>query len=331
VAKIYYDNDANLAVLADKTIAIIGYGIQGRAQALCLRDSGCNVVVAEPQGTKNYDQALADGWEPLATAEAAAKAQVVQILTEDHVQARVYKELIQPNLASGDALVFSHGFNIHYNQIVPPADVDVFMIAPKGPGALVRECYVAGSGVPSLVAIHQDATGKAMPIALAYAKAIGATRAGVIETTFEEETETDLFGEQAVLCGGVSELIKAGWETLVNAGYQPEIAYFECLHELKLIMDLIYRYGITGMRKRVSDTAEYGDMTRGKRIINDDVRDVMEEMLEEVQDGTFAREWILENQAGRPSFTRIEKLEAEHPIEKVGEELRGMMSWMKEG
>ena len=330
MATIYYDQDADLSVLSGKTIAVVGYGIQGRAQALCLRDSGCNVVVAELQGTRNYDQAIEDGWTPMTAADAAAKAQVVQILTEDHVQPKVYREHIQPNLEAGDALVFSHGFNIHYNQIVPSKDVDVFMIAPKGPGALVRECYVQGSGVPSLVAIEQDATGNALAIALAYAKAIGATRAGVIETTFQEETETDLFGEQAVLCGGVTELIKAGWETLVEAGYQPEIAYFECLHELKLIMDLIYRYGITGMRKRVSDTAEYGDMTRGKRVIDEDVRDVMAEMLEEVQDGTFAREWILENQAGRPSFRRLEEMEAEHPIEIIGEQLRGMMSWMKE-
>jgi len=330
VASIYYDRDADLSVLSGKTIAVVGYGIQGRAQALCLRDSGCTVVVAELQGTRNYDQAIEDGWTPMTAADATAKAQVVQILTEDHVQAKVYREHIQPNLEAGDALVFSHGFNIHYNQIVPPKDVDVFMIAPKGPGALVRECYVQGSGVPSLVAIQQDATGNALATALAYAKAIGATRAGVIQTTFKEETETDLFGEQAVLCGGVTELIKAGWETLVEAGYQPEIAYFECLHELKLIMDLIYRYGITGMRKRVSDTAEYGDMTRGKRVIDEDVRDVMAEMLEEVQNGTFAREWILENQAGRPSFRRLEEMEAEHPIETIGEQLRGMMSWMKE-
>jgi len=331
MAKIYYDKDADLKALADKTIGVIGYGIQGRAQALCLRDSGCKVAVAELAGTTNYEQAVADGWEPLTAQDAAARSQVIQILTEDHVQARVYKEFIAPNLEEGDALVFSHGFNIHYNQIVPPKTADVFMIAPKGPGALVRECYEQGSGVPSLVAIYQDATGKAMSIALAYAKAIGATRAGVIETTFKEETETDLFGEQAVLCGGVSELIKAGWETLVEAGYQPEIAYFECLHELKLIMDLIYRFGITGMRKRVSDTAEYGDMIAGKRVIDEYVRETMNELLEAVQNGTFAREWILENQAGRPSFSKLEAREAEHPIEKVGAELRGMMSWMQEG
>jgi len=330
MAKIYYDADADLKVLADKTIGVIGYGIQGRAQALCLRDSGCTVVVAELQGTANYEQAVADGWEPLTAQDAAARSQVIQILTEDHVQARVYKEFIAPNLEEGDALVFSHGFNIHYNQIVPPKTADVFMIAPKGPGALVRECYEQGSGVPSLVAIYQDATGKAMSIALAYAKAIGATRAGVIETTFKEETETDLFGEQAVLCGGVSELIKAGWETLVEAGYQPEIAYFECLHELKLIMDLIYRFGITGMRKRVSDTAEYGDMIAGKRVIDGNVRATMKGLLEAVQNGTFAREWILENQAGRPSFTKLEAREAAHPIEKVGSDLRAMMSWMRE-
>jgi len=331
MAQIYYDKDAELKVLADKTVGVIGYGIQGRAQALCLRDSGCKVVIAELEGTRNYEQAVADGWEPLTAQDAAARSQVVQILTEDHVQARVYKEFIAPNLEAGDALVFSHGFNIHYNQIVPPREIDVFMIAPKGPGALVRECYEQGSGVPSLVAIYQDATGNALAVALAYAKAIGATRAGVIETTFKEETETDLFGEQAVLCGGVTELIKAGWETLVDAGYQPEIAYFECLHELKLIMDLIYRFGISGMRKRVSDTAEYGDMTCGKRVIDAHVRASMKGLLEAVQNGTFAREWILENQAGRPSFAKLERREAEHPIEKIGAELRGMMSWMHEG
>lgn len=331
MAKIYYDNDADLSVLADKTIGVIGYGIQGRAQALCLRDSGCKVVIAELEGTKNYEQAITDGWEPLTAQDAAARSQIIQILTEDHVQARVYRQFIEPNLEDGNALVFSHGFNIHYNQIVPPKTVDVFMIAPKGPGALVRECYEQGSGVPALVAVHQDATGNALALALAYGKAIGATRAGVIETTFREETETDLFGEQAVLCGGVTELIKAGWETLVEAGYQPEIAYFECLHELKLIMDLIYRYGITGMRKRVSDTAEYGDMVCGKRVIDEHVRCRMRELLEAVQNGTFAREWILENQAGRPSFTKLEAREAQHPIEKVGAELRAMMSWMQEG
>ena len=330
MAKIYYEGDADLSLLADKTIGVIGYGIQGRAQALCLRDSGCNVVIAELEGTENYAQAIEDGWEPMAASDAAAKSQLIQVLTEDHVQAVVYNKFIAPNLEPGDALIFSHGFNIHYSQIVPSPDVDVFMIAPKGPGALVRECYEQGSGVPSLVAIYQDATGNAMQLALAYAKGLGATRAGVIETTFQEETETDLFGEQAVLCGGVSELIKAGWETLVEAGYQPEIAYFECLHELKLIVDLIYRFGITGMRKRVSDTAEYGDMIAGKRIITEDVRETMRELLDAVQDGTFAREWILENQAGRPSFSKLEALEAEHPIEKVGDDLRGMMSWMDE-
>jgi len=330
MAKIYYEGDADLSLLADKTIGVIGYGIQGRAQALCLRDSGCNVVIAELEGTENYAQAVEDGWEPMTASDAAAKSQLIQVLTEDHVQAVVYNKFIAPNLEPGDALIFSHGFNIHYSQIVPSPKVDVFMIAPKGPGALVRECYEQGSGVPSLVAIYQDATGNAMQLALAYAKGLGATRAGVIETTFQEETETDLFGEQAVLCGGVSELIKAGWETLVEAGYQPEIAYFECLHELKLIMDLIYRFGITGMRKRVSDTAEYGDMIAGKRIITEDVRETMRELLDAVQDGTFAREWILENQAGRPSFSKLEALEAEHPIEKVGDDLRGMMSWMDE-
>jgi ketol-acid reductoisomerase len=330
MAKIYYEGDADLAVLADKTIGVIGYGIQGRAQALCLRDSGLTVEVAELQGTESYEQAAADGFEPMAAADCAAKSQLVQILTEDHVQAEVYRNHIAPNLETGDAVIFSHGFNIHYKQIVPAADVDVFMIAPKGPGALVRECYEQGSGVPSLVAIHQDVTGKAMALALAYSKGLGATRAGVIETTFKEETETDLFGEQAVLCGGVCELIKAGWETLVEAGYQPEIAYFECLHELKLIMDLIYRFGISGMRKRVSDTAEYGDMIAGKQIITKETRETMRKLLDDVQSGVFAREWILENQAGRPSFSKLEELEADHPIDQVGDDLRGMMSWMDE-
>ncbi len=304
-AKMYYDDDADLELLEGKKIAIIGYGIQGGAQSLCLRDSGLDVIVSELEGTENYERAVADGWEPVSAEEAAKQAQVIQILTQDHVQAMVYTQFIEPNLDDGDAIVFSHGFNIHYGQIVPPPHVDVFMIAPKGPGALVRECYIADTGVPSLVAVYQNATGNAMGLALAYAKAIKATKAGVIETTFEEETETDLFGEQAVLCGGVTELITAGFDTLVEAGYQPEIAYFEVLHELKLIMDLIYPRGIGGMRRGVSDTATYGDLTRGKRVITDETRAEMKRILEEVRNGSFAKEWILENQTGRPVYNAL--------------------------
>ncbi|MFQ6096444.1 MAG: ketol-acid reductoisomerase [Armatimonadota bacterium] len=329
MARLYYDNDADLELLRDKTIAIIGYGIQGRGQAQNLRDSALNVVVAELPGSPAWDAAVEDGWTPVEAPEAAAQGQVVQILTQDHVQPVVYRSQIAEHMTEGKALVFSHGFNIHYNQIVPPPNLDVFMIAPKGPGALVRQCYLEGGGVPSLLAVYQDYTGQAKDLALAYAKGLGATRAGVLETTFKEETETDLFGEQAVLCGGVTELIKAGFDTLVEAGYQPELAYFECCHELKLIMDLIYKYGIQGMRKRVSDTAEYGDMTRGKRVITDETRAEMRRMLAEVQDGTFAREWIVENQAGRPAYTRLEALGAEHLIEKVGAELRAMMPFIE--
>ena len=328
MANMYYDDDADLGLLEGKKIAIIGYGIQGGAQSLCLRDSGCDVVISELPGTPNYQRALDDGWQPVSAEEAVKQAQIVQILTQDHVQGVVYKKLVEPNLDEGDAIVFSHGFNIHYGQIVPPPNVDVFMIAPKGPGALVRECYVTGIGVPSLIAVHQDFTGQAKDLALAYAKAIRATRAGVIETTFAEETETDLFGEQAVLCGGVSELIKAGFDTLVGAGYQPEIAYFEVLHELKLIMDLIYNKGIHGMRLGVSDTATYGDITRGKRIITAETRAEMKRMLTEVQDGSFAKEWILENQVGRPVYNALLRKEQEHQIEEVGKKLRSMMPWL---
>ena len=328
-AKIYYDDDADLSYLEGKTIAIIGYGIQGGAQAMCLRDSGCDVLVAELKGTPNYQRAVDDGWEVLTSEEAASRADIIQILTQDHVQAMVYEQTIVPNLVAGNALVFSHGFNIHYGQIVPPEDVDVFMVAPKGPGALVREGYLADTGVPSLVAIYQDATGNALQLALAYAKAIKATKAGVIQTTFAEETETDLFGEQAVLCGGVTELIKAGFDTLVEAGYQPEIAYFEVCHELKLIMDLIYNKGISGMRAGVSDTATYGDITRGKRVISDQTRAEMKKILREVQDGSFAREWILENQTGRPVYNALMREEAAHLIEEVGKQLRAMMPWIE--
>ena len=327
--KIYYDADADSSFLKDKTIAIIGYGIQGRGQSLCLRDSGCRVVVSEMEGMPNFELAKKDGFTPVSASEAARAADIIQILTQDHVQAKVYQESIKPNLKKGKALCFSHGFNIHFKQIKPSKNVDVFMVAPKGPGALVRKMYEEGKGVPSLVAIFQDATGDALKIALAYAKALGATKAGVIETTFKEETETDLFGEQAVLCGGVSELIKAGFDTLVGAGYQPEIAYFEVLHELKLITDLIQEFGISGMRRRVSNTACYGDLTRGKRIITEKTRKEMQKILKEIQKGKFAKEWIKENELGRPNFNSLLKQGDEHQIEQVGKDLRNMMPWMK--
>lgn len=330
MAKVYYDKDANLDILKGKKVAIIGYGIQGRGQSLNLRDSGVDVIVSELEGTPNYEQAVKDGFKPVSVETAAKNADLIQVLTQDHVQAMVYNKFIAPNLKAGDALVFSHGFNIHFKQIVPPKNIDVLMVAPKGPGALVRQQYEEGKGVPCLLAIYQEYTGKAVEVGLAYAKAIGGTRAGVIETTFAEETETDLFGEQVVLCGGVSELIKAGFETLVSAGYQPEIAYFECLHELKLITDLIYKYGISGMRKRVSDTAEYGDYTRGKRIITKETRKEMKKILSEIQNGDFAREWILENKADRPFFNTTKEKESRHMIESVGNDLRNLMPWMKE-
>ncbi len=329
MAKIYYDKDANLADIKDKTIAVVGYGIQGRGQALSLRDSGLKVVVAQRKGGPNYDQAVKDGFKPVDADVAAKQSDVIQLLVQDHIQGDLYKESIKKHLKPGKALMFSHGFNIHFGQIKPSKDVDVFMIAPKGPGALVRRQYEEGKGVPCLVAIHQNATGKALKIALAYAKGIGGTRAGVIQTTFKEETETDLFGEQVVLCGGTSELIKAGFHTLVDAGYQPEIAYFECLHELKLIVDLIYETGIQGMRKRVSDTAEYGDLSRGKRIINERTRKEMKKILAEIQKGKFAKEWMKENKLGRPNFSKWRKQADNDSIEKVGRDLREMMPWMK--
>jgi len=330
MAKLYTDRDADLKALAGRTVGIIGYGIQGRPHALCLRDSGVKVVVAELEGTQAWEKARADGFPPMSAAQAAARGDLIPMLTQDHVQPAVYREAVAPNLKAGKALVFAHGFNIHYHQIVPPSDVDVCMVAPKGPGSLVRAEFERGRGVPALVAIYQDASGKAKQLALAYAKALGATRAGVLETTFAEEAETDLFGEQAVLCGGVTELIKAGFETLVEAGYQPESAYYEVLHELKLIVDLIQAHGIVGMRRRVSDTAEYGDMTRGPLVIGSEVREAMKELLVEIQSGEFAREWILENQANRPVFTRLRELAAAHPIEAVGQELRRMMAWLAE-
>ena len=329
MAKIYYDKDADLNILKGKKIAVIGYGIQGRGQSLNLRDSGVEVIVSELANTKNFEQAKQDGFNPLPAKEASAAADIVQILTEDHVQAKVYKDDIAGNMKKGKTLIFSHGFNIRFKQIKPNKKIDVVMIAPKGPGALVRRMYEEGKGVPCLVAIYQDASGNALKTALAYAKGIGGTRAGVIETTFDEETETDLFGEQAVLCGGASELIKAGFDTLIEAGYQPEIAYFEVLHELKLITDLIQEYGISGMRRRVSNTACYGDITRGKRIITDRTRKEMKKLLKEIKSGKFAREWIKENENGRPNFNSILKAEDDLKIEKVGQDLRKMMPWMR--
>lgn len=328
MVKIYYDKDADISLLEGKTVAIIGYGIQGRGQSLCLRNSGVRVVVSELEGTPNHEQAVKDGFTPVTAAQAAKQADIIQILTQDHVQAKVYNESIKPNLKKGKSLCFSHGFNIRFKQIKPPKKVDVFMVAPKGPGALVWKMYEEGKGVPCLVAIHQDASGQAMNIALAYAKAIGGTRMGVIETTFSEETETDLFGEQVVLCGGASELIKAGYDTLLEAGYQPEIAYFEVLHELKLITDLIQEYGISGMRRKVSNTACYGDLTRGPRVIDSKARKTMKKILKEVKSGKFAKEWINENETGRANFNRLIKEGDEHPIEAVGKKLREMMPWM---
>ena len=327
--KIYYEQDAPLTPLSGKKVAIIGFGSQGHAQALNLRDSGVDVVVSELPGTPNYDLAKQYGFEPVTASEAAAAGDVIQMLAPDHIQPVIYENDIKAHMGPGKTLLFSHGFSIHFGQIVPPPEVDVSMVAPKGPGHLVRSEYESGAGVPSLVAIQQDGSGQALPIALAYANGIGAARAGVIETTFQEETETDLFGEQAVLCGGVTELIKAGFDTLVEAGYQPEIAYFECLHEMKLIVDLFYQGGINRMRYSVSDTAEFGDYSRGKRIVTEETRQEMKKILKEVQTGEFAREWILENKAGRPVFNANRRREAEHPINEVGERLRGMMPWLK--
>ena len=329
MAKVYYDKDANLAILRGKKIAVVGYGSQGHAQAQNLRDSGLKVMVSELEGSDNWKLAVKDGFKPVSASEAAKEADLIQILTQDDVQARLYKTSVEPHLKKGKVLIFSHGFNIHFSQIVPPGNVDVIMIAPKGPGHIVRRMFVEGGGVPCLIAIQQNASGEAKKIALAYAKGIGGTRAGVIETTFKEEVETDLFGEQCVLCGGVTELIKAGFDTLVEAGYQPEIAYFECLNELKLIVDLIFEGGLTYMRYSVSDTAEYGDYTKGPRVIDASTRQRMKQILQDVQSGAFARDWILENQAGRPVYHALKKRDAEHPIEIVGKELRKMMKWIK--
>jgi ketol-acid reductoisomerase len=325
----YYEKDADLSQLQGKTLAIIGYGSQGHAQAQNLRESGLSVIISELEGTDNWKLAKEHGFSPMSADEASKKADFVHILLPDELQSRIYRDSIQKNIKSGNTLVFSHGFNIHYEQIIPPAHADVIMIAPKGPGHLVRRMYVEGKGVPSLIAIYQDASGKAKKNALAYAKGIGATRAGVLETTFKEETETDLFGEQAVLCGGVTALIQTGFETLVQAGYQPEIAYFECMHEMKLIVDLLNEGGMSLMRYSVSNTAEFGDYTRGPRVIDEHVRQEMKKILKEVQSGEFAREWILENQANRPVYNKLKKMGEEHLMEKVGKELRAMMVWLK--
>jgi ketol-acid reductoisomerase len=325
----YYDDDADLGVLAGKTVAVIGFGSQGHAHALNLRDSGVEVVVGLRPGSASADRAREHGLTVLPPGEAAARGDLVMILVPDELQADLYREQIAPGLVPGNALLFAHGFSIHYGQVVPPEGVDVMMVAPKGPGHLVRRTYSEGQGTPGLVAVAQDATGRAKEVALAYAKGIGCTRAGVIETTFAEETETDLFGEQVVLCGGVSELIRAGFDTLVEAGYQPELAYFECLHELKLIVDLIYEKGISGMRYSISNTAEYGDLTRGRRVITEETRAEMKRILAEIQSGEFAREWLLENRVGRPVFTAVSRRQAAHPIEEVGKRLRSMMSWIR--
>jgi len=330
MAKMYYDKDADLQILENRTIGIIGYGNQGHAQAQNLRDSGLKVIIGELKDIPNWKKAVKDGFTVKSAAEVAKEAEIIQVLIPDEYQAQMYQEDISSSLKKGNALVFSHGFNIHFHQIIPPDWIDVFMIAPKGPGVLVRRTYLEGKGVPCLIAVHQDASGSAKQLALAYAKGIGGTRAGVMETTFREETETDLFGEQTVLCGGVTALIKAGFETLVEAGYQPEMAYFECLHELKLIVDLIQESGLTGMRAAISNTAEYGDLTRGSRVIGEETRKEMRKILQEIQSGVFAREWILENQVNRPVFNALVKKDQSHPVEVVGRELREMMSWINQ-
>jgi len=328
MAKVYHEKDVKSKLLAKKTIAIIGYGSQGHAQAQNLRDSGIQVIVSELPGTANYDLAVKHGFQPIPADEAAKKADVIHVLIPDEHQAALYKNAIHLHMKKGKALVFSHGFNIHFGQIQPHKDIDVWMVAPKGPGHLVRRLFVEGSAVPALIAVYQDASGHAFNLALEHARAIGATRAGVLETTFAEETETDLFGEQAVLCGGAMELVQAGFETLVDAGYQPEIAYFECLHELKLIVDLMYEGGIANMRHSISNTAEYGDLTRGQVIIDQGTRQRMREILRDIQTGSFAREWILENQAGLPVMNRLRTQQRAKLIEQVGAKLRGMMTYL---
>ena len=330
MAKIYYQADCNLSLLDGKTVAIIGYGSQGHAHALNLHESGVNVIVGLYKGSKSWAKAEAAGLKVMTAAEAAKAADIIMILINDEKQAELYKNDIAPYLTEGKALAFAHGFNIHYQQIIPPENVDVFMIAPKGPGHTVRSEYVEGKGVPCLIAVYQDATGKAKDIGLAYAAGIGGSRAGVLETTFKAETDTDLFGEQAVLCGGVTALMKAGFETLVEAGYAPENAYFECIHEMKLIVDLIYKGGFSMMRYSISDTAEFGDYETGKRLITDETRKEMKKILTEIQDGTFASKWINENKVGRSHFNSCRRIEAEHQLEAVGKELRKMYSWNEE-
>lgn len=329
MAKLYYEQDCDLNLLKDKTVAVIGYGSQGHAHALNLHESGVNVIVGLYEGSKSWKAAEDAGLKVMVTAEAAQAADIIMLLVNDEKQAALYQTSIAPYLTPGKSLAFAHGFNIHYGQIVPPEFVNVFMVAPKGPGHTVRSQYLAGRGVPCLIAVYQEASGNCKDLALAYAAGIGGARAGILETTFKEEAETDLFGEQAVLCGGITALIKAGFEVLVEAGYQPESAYFECLHELKLIVDLIYEGGLSYMRYSISDTAEYGDYQVGRRIITEETKNEMRKVLKEVQEGTFARNWLLENQVGRPEFNKMREIEAAHPIEKVGKELRKMMSWLK--
>lgn len=328
MAKMFYEKDTNLGLLQGKKVAVIGFGSQGHAHALNLHESGVDVIVGLYEGSKSWDKVKEAGLEVTTTSEAAKNADIIIILVPDEKQAKLYREEIEPYLEDGNALVFAHGFNIHFKQIVPPSNVDVFMIAPKGPGHMVRRTYTEGSGVPCLIAVEQDYSGKAKDLALAYANGIGGARAGVLETTFKDETETDLFGEQAVLCGGITALIKAGFETLVEAGYAPENVYFECMHEMKLIVDLMYQGGMAAMRYSISDTAEYGDYVTGSRIITDETKKEMKQVLTEIQNGTFAKKWLLENQVGRPTFNAMRRMEAEHPIEKVGKELREMMSWI---
>jgi len=328
-AKVYYDDDADLSLLKNKTIAIIGYGSQGHAQAQNLRDSGCNVIIGQRPGGANYDLAISHNFKPMSAADATKAADLINILVPDELQGDLFRNEILPNLQQGNLLLCSHGFNIHFNQVTPPAGVDAALVAPKGPGHLVRSEYEKGGGVPSLIAMYPGSSDASRQLALAYAKGIGGTRGGVIETTFAEETETDLFGEQVVLCGGVSALVKAAFETLVEAGYQPEMAYFECMHELKLIVDLFYQGGLNYMRYSVSNTAEYGDYTRGPRIVTDQTKAEMKKILTEIQTGQFARDWILENKANQASFKAIRRRERSHEIEVVGKELRRMMTWIK--
>ncbi|MBI4234191.1 MAG: ketol-acid reductoisomerase [Chloroflexi bacterium] len=329
MAKLYYDPDADLALLKNKTIGIIGYGSQGHAHALNLKDNGQQVVVGLYRGSKSWPEAEKAGLKVMEVAEVARAADITMMLVPDMAQRQVYRESILPSLKPGKTLMFAHGFNIHFKQIQPPPTVDVSMVAPKAPGHRMREVFTRGLGVPALLAVQQDVSGRARETALAYAKGVGSTRAGVLETTFKEETETDLFGEQTVLCGGVSSLVKAGFETLVEAGYQPEVAYFECMHELKLIVDLMYQGGLNYMRYSVSDTAEYGDYTRGPRVIDDHVKQQMRQILKDIQDGSFAREWVAESDEGKKRFLKLREQEREHPIEKVGEQLRAMMPWLK--